>query len=449
MVKDLTEGKPLKLIVQFFVPVLLGILLQQFYGLVDTAIVGKTLGMMALGGVGSTSSLSYCIVGFCTGACSGLALPVAQAFGAGEEQQVRRYAANSCWICAGISALMMAAVLPNCRGILKLMQTPEEQFRYAYIYVFTCFCGIPAAMLYNMTAAILRALGDSKTPVVFLAISAVLNIGLDLLFICVCSMGVFGAALATVLAQLISGMLCLIHMGRKYPILRMQREDWRLRRVELGTLLINGLPMGLQTTITGIGAIILTSAINELGPISVSAISVSNKINGLMLSPYDALAISACTFTGQNLGAGKIDRIRQGLFATLLIGTVYWVFYFVVVHSGTRYMLMLFLRPEEQAALEASSVQYCKIIANSALAMMTVTVFRLVIQGMGYARIALFSGIAELLGRYIGVVCLIPLFGYVGACWTIPLAWLIASAFVVPTAFVCLRRCRRRVETST
>ena len=355
MTKDLTTGKPLKLIFEFMIPVLLGMLLQQVYSLVDTAIVGRTLGVTALGGVGATGSLNFMVIGFCNGLCSGLAIPMAQSFGAGDERQLRRYVTNGAMLAAAMAVVLMTAVLLSCRWILTVMNTTKEQFDYAYNYIFIIFCGIPATILYNLTAGILRALGDSKTPVRFLALSSILNIVLDLLLITVFHMGVAGAALATVISQLISGVACLVYMGKHFPILRTEREEWAPRGKEIGILFGQGVPMGLQFSITAIGSVMLTAAVNSLGPVYVSSVASSGKINHVFMCAYTALGTTSSNFAGQNLGAKQFDRIKQGVRACLLIGTVYAVFHVLAIAFGSRYFLLLFLRADE-AALVARNV---------------------------------------------------------------------------------------------
>ena len=344
MTKDLTTGKPLKLIFDFVIPVWLGMMLQQIYSLVDTAIVGRTLGVLALGGVGATGSLNFMVIGFCNGLCSGLAIPMAQAFGAGDERQLRRYMTNAAILSAVMSILMLSVILPCTRGILTLLNTTKEQFSFAYSYIFVIFCGIPATILYNLTAGILRALGDSKTPVRFLALSSILNIVLDLVFILVFRMGVAGAAWATVLSQLISGIACLIHMGRNFPILHTERAEWQPRRRELITLFGQGVPMGLQFSITAIGSVMLTAAVNSLGPLYVSATASSGKINHVFMCFYTAIGTTSSNFSGQNLGAKKFDRIHRGVWCCILLATCYAVIHVLAAGFGSRYFLLLFLK---------------------------------------------------------------------------------------------------------
>ena len=261
MTQDLTVGKPISRIWQFAVPVLFGLLLQQVYSLVDTAIVGHALGVMALGGVGATGSVNFLVLGFCGGLCTGMAIPLAQAFGAGEYRQLRRYVAGCVWLGLIMSAVLLAVTLPGTRGLLRLMGTPEEQMDYAFNYIFIIFVGIPTTILYNMGACVLRALGDSKSPVWFLAAASAINIVLDLLTVCVLGLGVAGAALATVVSQLGSGLLCVGYLKKHFPILRMEKDDWKLRRPEVMRLLGMGVPVGLQFSITAIGSVMLQSAV--------------------------------------------------------------------------------------------------------------------------------------------------------------------------------------------
>ena len=324
MTQDLTVGKPISRIWQFAVPVLFGLLLQQVYSLVDTAIVGHALGVMALGGVGATGSVNFLVLGFCGGLCTGMAIPLAQAFGAGEYRQLRRYVAGCVWLGLIMSAVLLAVTLPGTRGLLRLMGTPEEQMDYAFNYIFIIFVGIPTTILYNMGACVLRALGDSKSPVWFLAAASAINIVLDLLTVCVLGLGVAGAALATVVSQLGSGLLCVGYLKKHFPILRMEKDDWKLRRPEVMRLLGMGVPVGLQFSITAIGSVMLQSAVNSLGAVCVSGVAVAGKIYMLLACPFDALAMAATNFTGQNLGAGKPERIkpvyRDCILTVLLIG---------------------------------------------------------------------------------------------------------------------------------
>ena len=443
MTKDLTTGKPLKLIFDFLIPVWLGMLLQQVYSMVDTAIVGRTLGVLALGGVGATGSLNFMVIGFCNGLCSGLAIPMAQSFGAGDDRQLRRYMTNAVLLAAVMAVVMLSVILPCTRGILTLMNTTKEQFAFAYSYIFVIFCGIPSTILYNLTAGILRALGDSKTPVRFLALSSILNVVLDLVFILVFRMGVVGAALATVLSQLISGIACLLHMGKHFSILHTKREEWQPQKRELLTLFGQGVPMGLQFSITAIGSVMLTAAVNSLGPLYVSAVASSNKIKNVFMCFYTAIGSTASSFAGQNLGAKKFDRIRQGVRCCLLLATCYCILHVLAVGFGNRYFLLLFLKAEEAAQISHLVWQHSFTFAVGCFFLQFIETFRLSIQGMGFTKLALIAGMLEMLARAVCAFWGVPEFGYPAACLAAPSAWVAASIFLIPAFYVCLRKRRR------
>ena len=446
MTHDLTSGKPLKMVLQFTIPVLLGLLLQQVYSVVDTAIVGHALGVMALGGVGATSSVNYLVIGFCTGLCTGMAIPVAQAFGANDVRQLRRYIGNCVWLCVIVSAALLALTLPACRLLLTAMGTPEEEMSYAFDYIFVIFIGIPAIILYNMGACVLRALGDSRSPVWFLAIASLINIVLDLLTVCVLDWGVRGAAVATEVSQAVSGVLCVWYMRRRFPVLRMEKDDWQLRRREASRLLGMGVPVGLQCSITAIGSVILQTAVNSLGAICVAGVAAATKLFQLFCCPYDALAMAATNFVGQNLGAGKYDRIRQGIFACCLLGVVYCAVHFLLAQFGTPYAILLFIRPEEAEAVLPFAWKMCRMDAYFGLFLMLVNVLRLSIQGMGYSRLSLLSGVLEMVARIFISVWAVPQFGFAAACMANPLAWVLANCFLIPGVFKCLEARRRQAE---
>ena len=265
--KNMTQGAPLPLLLSFLLPLLLGLLFQQFYSMVDTIVVGNYLGMEALAGVGSTSSINFLVLGLCNGICAGFAIPVAQKFGEGDLRGLRAFVGNMIWLGSAIALIVTLITTFGCRLFLTLMRTPEDTFAYAYNYILLIFAGIPATMLYNILSGILRSLGDSRTPLIFLIFSSLLNVVLDLLCVVTLNMGVAGAGWATLFSQLISGLLCLVYMAKKFPILHLNREDLRFRKFYAGKLLLMGLPMGLQYSITAIGSILIQSAVNSLGSV--------------------------------------------------------------------------------------------------------------------------------------------------------------------------------------
>ena len=441
MTQDLTVGKPLLRVWQFAVPVLFGLLLQQVYSLVDTAIVGHALGVLALGGVGATGSVNFLVLGFCGGLCTGMAIPLAQSFGAGEYHQLRRYVAGCVWLGLIMSALLLAVTLPATRGLLRLMGTPAEQMDYAFDYIFIIFVGIPTTILYNMGACVLRALGDSKSPVWFLAAASAINIVLDLLTVCVLGMGVAGAAIATVVSQLGSGLLCVAYLKKRFPILHMEKDDWKTSRPEAMRLLGMGVPVGLQFSITAIGSVILQSAVNSLGAVGVA---VAGKIYTLLACPFDALAMAATNFTGQNLGAGKYDRIKQGTYACMFIGILYCVLFVLIAQFGTRYLALLFMNADEAASVMDYTQQLSVAFAYATPLLLAVNVLRLSIQGMGYSRLSLISGLLEMLARTVVSLWAVPAFGFDAACLASPFAWLLADCFLIPAFYGCLNARRRQ-----
>ncbi len=265
----MTTGSPFQLILGFAVPMLLGLLFQQFYSMVDTIIVGKYLGVSALASVGSTSSINFMIIGFCTGVCSGFSIPVAQKFGAGDHHGLRCFVANAGWLSLIFSVVMTLVVCFLCMDILRWMNTPDDIIQGAYDYIFIIFAGIPVTYLYNILAGIIRSLGDSRTPVYFLLLSSVINIFLDLFTILVMGMGVDGAAYATVISQAVSGVLCFFYMRAHFPILKMSEDETRFNLGMIKILCGIGIPMGLQYSITAIGSVILQTAVNGLGSLVV------------------------------------------------------------------------------------------------------------------------------------------------------------------------------------
>ena len=318
--KDLTVGSPMRLLLSFMLPLLLGLLFQQFYSMVDTMVVGKFLGVRALAGVGSTGSINFLVVGMCNGICAGFAIPVAQKFGQRDFDGLRKFVGNMVWLTAVFAAVITLVTTMGCGRILRWMNTPEDTFLFAFDYIFLIFLGIPATMLYNLLSGIIRSLGDSRTPLYFLIFSSLLNVGLDLLFIVVLHMGVSGAGLATLLSQLISGLLCLWYMIKHFPILRMHGSDLRPERNYVTRLLAMGLPMGMQYSITAVGSILLQTAVNSLGAAAMASIAAGSKVSMFCVCPFDAIGSTAATFAGQNIGAGKPERVHSGVRDASILG---------------------------------------------------------------------------------------------------------------------------------
>ena len=441
MTQDLTHGRPMSLLLRFGVPILFGLLFQQLYNVVDTAIVGKCLGGAALAAVGSTGSINFLVVGGCIGLCSGFAIPVAHCFGSGEEGELRKYVVGGLWCCLFFSVVITAATLVFGRDILTLMRTPADIYENAWIYIATIFAGIPGYILYNMTAGILRSLGDSRTPVIWLVIASVCNIVLDLVFILNFGLGVFGAAFATILSQFLAGFGCLFRVCRGFPVLRMRKEDWAWSWTRIGRLMMLGLPMGLQYSITAIGSVMLQSAVNVLGTTYVTATTAASKVSLFLACPFDAMGSTMVTYCGQNAGAREWGRLHQGVRACTLLGLIYSLIALGGVYVGGRQLVMFFL-DAESASLAPLAQHFLMILVVFYFPLALVNIYRFSIQGMGFSPLATFAGVLEMAGRAM-VARLVGSFGYAAACFASPAAWILADLFLVPAYFLCVRRARR------
>lgn len=441
-VKDMTQGSPMKLIVGFALPMLLGYLFQQFYSMVDTVIVGKWLGVTSLAAVGSTGSVNFLVIGFCMGVCSGFAIPVAQRFGSGDYHSLRKFVANSIWVSILFAVVMTVLVCVFCMDILVWMRTPSDIIREAYKYIFIIFLGIPVTYLYNLTAGIIRSLGDSKTPVYFLVLSSVVNIILDIVSISVLGMGVEGPAWATVISQAVSGIFCLLYMVKKFEILRIQKDEWGWDGTHVKILCSIGIPMGLQYSITAIGTVIVQAAVNSLGSMAVAAVTAGSKVSMFFCCPYDALGGTMATYAGQNVGAKKLDRIHQGIRSAILLGVVYGIVACVVLVFFGKTIALLFLDAGETAIL-GQVQQFLTINSIFYVSLALVNIVRFCIQGMGYSTFAILSGVCEMVGRMVIGFGLVPVFGYAAVCYANPVAWVLADLFLIPAYLHCSKKLAR------
>ena len=312
MSTSMVKGNPLKLMVQFALPLLLGNLLQQTYNIIDAAIVGQILGAKALASVGATSSVQFLVLGFCIGICAGFGVPVAKYFGAEKKDTMRNYIFNGAVLTAGAAVVLTSACVILCNQILHILSVPEDIYVNAYRYILIIFLGIPFSLLYNYLSSILRSVGDSRTPFIFLAFAAVLNIFLDLFCIVVLKWGCAGAAIATITAQAISGICCLIVISRKMELMWLGKNDRHMRKEAAQELLLMGIPTGLQYSITAIGSMVMQSANNGLGSVYVSAFTAAMRIKQFAMCPFDAVSTAASVFCSQNLGAKQYDRAKKG-----------------------------------------------------------------------------------------------------------------------------------------
>ena len=446
MVMDMTTGSPIRRILRFFIPILLGNLLQQLYSMTDSAIVSHTLGIEAFAGVTATGSLNFLIIGFALGACAGFSIPVSQEFGANQYDQMRRCFANGLYAAGCIALVVGTFTGLFTPQILRLMGTPEDIFPYSLTYIRIIFIGVPATMLYNMLAGIMRAVGDGRTPLFMLILSTILNVALDLLFIVVCHMGIAGAALATVLAQLVSGLMCAVVIRSRFDILKPRGSEWSCDFRVWRRLLGIGLPMGLQFSITALGTTIIQRAVNSLGSQAVAAIGTGGRVQFVFTTPMEAIGVTMATYAGQNLGARRIDRVRVGVRQIMLIMVAYSAVAFGLQALVGRYIAMLFIDPSQTLLLERAQ-EYLNIVVASSALLVAVLVYRNAIQGLGYSRIAMLAGLLELVGRVFVAYVLVRRFGYTGACFSNPVAWLCADLFLIPTYFVIVRRLTLRYGT--
>ena len=437
--KDLTTGNPGKIIFNFTLPIFIGNVFQQFYSMADTIIVGKFVGTKALAAVGSTGTIMFLINGFILGMTAGFTVLTAQKFGAGDMKAMRKTVGNAAILAIIMSLIMTVLGMMAMKPLLGIMKTPDDIFKDAYAYIMVICGGIAAQMLYNFLSSVLRALGNSKVPLYFLILAALLNIVLDMVFIIAFHMGAAGAAWATVISQGISGILCLIYMYYKFDILIVKKDEWKADTHLMRILCSMGVPMGLQYSITAIGSVILQTAVNTLGSAAVAAMTAGSKVSLFFCCPFDALGSTMSTYGGQNVGAKRLDRIGKGLLSCSILGIVYSIAAFVILYFfGDKFALM-FLDAGETEILQNARMM---LVINSAffIPLTFVNVIRFLIQGMGYSTFAILAGVFEMIARTLGGVFLVPVFGYTGACFASPLAWILADLFLFPAYFHVMKR---------
>lgn len=426
MERDLTKGSPLKLIIWFTVPLLIGNVFQQFYNMVDTIIVGQFVGVPALAAVGSTGTIMFLIQGFMLGLTAGFTVLTAQRFGAGDVEGMRKTVASAYVLSMIVTVILTVLSLLGMRPLLELMNTPGDIIDQAYDYIIIISAGTGAVVLYNLLASIMRAVGDSKTPLYFLIISAVLNIGLDLLFIVEFQMGVKGAAYATIISQGVAGILSLIYMLKRFPNLRIRKEHWRLEKNIVRYQMQVGLPMALQFSITAIGTIILQSALNVFGSTVVAAYTAANKMEQLVVQGLPSLGVTVSTYCAQNLGAGHLMRIREGVKKSVLLGVAFGVFaMLVIVTCGTFLVRMFIAKPSE----EIMHYAWIYLLANGSFEWLLglLFVFRNALQGMGHGLVPMMAGVCELIARTIVALAGKAVSSYAVICLASPFAWLLAT----------------------
>lgn len=446
MVRDMTSGSPMKLIVGFAVPIFLGNLFQQLYSVVDAMVLGRAVGADALAAAGSTQALSFLVLGFITGLTHGYAILIAQRFGAGDYAGVRRTAANAGYLAAVSSLIITAASLLGARALLEVMHTPEDIFRDALLYIQVIFIGTAASVAYNMFSGILRALGDSVSPLVILVVSSIVNVGLDVLFVVVFRWGVAGAAWATVLAQALSSAMCFAVL-RRLELMRFQREDWRGDRDVIRALLRLGVPVGIMNSITAMGIMILQSVVNGLGSVTVAAYTAGSKLMNLALQPGDILGIAVGTYVGQNLGAGRLDRIRAGVRQSALLSLAINIVMGLVLALFGRELTAVFVSGTEEAVIEAA-YPYFVITGAGVWIVGLLFLYRFALQSLGDTFIPMVSGGVEL-GMRVGAVLVLDRcfdMGFYAVCWAEVAAWLGAGVLLAAGYYARMAKLSRQEQ---
>lgn len=439
MTNDMTHGTPWKLLLSFSVPLLIGNLFQQFYNMADTIIVGRTLGVKELAAVGATGCISFLVIGFVQGLTSGLAVITAQRFGARDEDGVRRSVATSIIISAAITAVVTLISTLGCRSMLDIMNTPDDIIDNSYSYIFVIFAGACAPVFFNLFSSILRSLGDSKTPLLFLIATCILNIVLDFAFILIFHMGVAGAGLATVISQLISGAACLVYSIKRFPILRLKRGDWAFSWRFAWAHLRVGLPMAFQFSVTAVGTMILQSALNSLGSIAVAAYTTATKIDQLATQPVYSFGVALATFTAQNYGAARPDRIKRGVLSCTVISSGACVVGCALVLILCPFLVRIFVGGGQEDVLGMVK-HYLMINSTCYIILGVLFIFRNVLQGIGSAAVPFFAGVFELVTRSAIAFMLLGTLQYTAICIAGPAAWLSAAAPLTIAYTVIMRK---------
>lgn len=444
-VSDMTVGSPLRQITKFALPLILGYILQQMYLVIDAAIVGRWIGVGALAAVGASSSIMFLVMGFCNGACAGFAIPVAQSFGAKDYSKMRLYVANAVRISAVMATVVTLLSLMFCRRILQMVNTPADIFHDAYIFLMLQFAAIPLTFGFNLFSGQIRALGNSRQPFYFLITSAVVNVLLDVVLILGCGLGVAGAGTATWLSQALSVILCLWYIRKHMQLLIPKGDERRFDNKRTSILLNNGVPMGLQFSITGIGIIMLQSANNALGTTCVAAFTASMRIKYLFTCVFENIGVAMATYCGQNLGARRMDRVTKGVKDAIKLMLIYFVFTFALIYPFADWMMRLFVDSGE-AEVVGRAAQFMRIANYFYPALGLLTILRYSIQGLGFSNLSMLSGVMEMIARCGVSLWLVPVLAWTGVCLGDPVAWCMADLFLIPAFLWVQRRLRKQTK---
>lgn len=442
MTKDLTQGTPWKVIAKFSMPVIGGNLFQLFYTLADTIIVGRTLGADALAAVGATATIVYFVLCFIQGLTGGFGILLGQAFGARNERQMKESVSASYWISALFSVFSTVLCCGLVDVILQLLNTPEDIYERAYIYLFIIFAGNTAAVFYNMISNMLRALGDSRTPLYFLVISSLLNVVLDIVFIVPCGWDVAGAAWATVLSQALSAVLCMWYAGRKFEVLRLTGKERRFLPGAVKRHFKIGFPMGFQMSVMCIGQLAMQAAVNRIGTSAIAGYTAAAKVDQLAVLVDNAVGIGIANYVAQNFGAGKIGRIRKGVWHCFLMLTLLNFGMGALLLAGQSYVVPLFVT-DPTAQIMAYSRDYLYVIVPFYLFLGALMVYRTAIQSVGNTWAPFAACVIELAARVLCASVMSVFFGYKAICFATPFAWITALMLLIPVYIGIGRKWKR------
>lgn len=429
-VRDMTEGNPLRLILAFAVPLFIGNIFQQVYSMVDTMVVGYHLGDPAIAAIGATYSLYSLVINFAGGLNNGYGIIVTQRFGAHSQKEMKQAIAGMMVLNTAAALVLTTLALTFLKPLMRFMNTPDSIFSQSYSYISIIYAGMIATIGYNMFAAILRAMGNSRSPLYFLIVSAILNILLDLLLVVAFDMGVAGAALATVLAQLVSALSCGIYLFRNYREYLPKREDFRIPGTILSALFSTGISMALMSSLVDGGSVIFQRANNVLGETYITAYTASRKLLIIMLQPQATIAVAASTFVGQNWGAGKAERIQAGLKQSLLLELAWGLFGTVFIWTlGS--LLIRFTTGTSDPVIIEKAVLSLRIHFAMFPFLGLLFCIRHSMQAMGQKLAPVLSSCIELGMKILSASVLIPTFGFLGTCITEPITWVLMVVFLM------------------
>lgn len=440
--RDLTTGTPAKLIFIFTIPLLVGNIFQQFYNMVDMIIVGQIIGKEALAAVGATGSITFLIIGFAQGLTAGLSIITAQRFGAQDYRGVKRSFAVSIVISLVVTTILTILSLAFLRPLLLVMQTPPEILEQAQEFISVILGGMFASMAFNLLSNMVRALGDSRTPLFFLIFAVIINVVLDLVFIINFKMGVAGAGYATVIAQIAASVMCFIYIKKKIPLLQLTKSDFQFDKKNIRVHLNAGLPMAFQSSIIAIGAVILQSALNSLGTDVVAAQAAAGRIDQFATQPMMSFGVTMATFTAQNFGAKKYGRILTGVKQCLIMSCSFSIVAGAIVVLFGKQFVRLFVNTSEVEVFHLAQI-YFNIASSMYWILAILFILRYTLQGLGQTKIPTIAGVMELIMRSFAAIVLTHYFQYPGAAAASPLAWIGSVIVLLYSYFKAIKELKR------